>query len=223
MKKKILKGAFVLLIFGVLAAGAVTGASLRVLAAAKPYILPEAELEKAAPADCVLVLGAGLRKDGSPTEVLADRIDTGIRVYESGVSDRLLMSGDHGRKDHDEVNAMKAIAVARGVPADSVFCDHAGFSTYESMYRASDIFGAEKIVIVTQRSHLPRAVYDARRLGIEAYGVASDQRAYANSRYQNVREFLARAKDFVWCIFKPEPTYRGEKIPLSGSGSLTDG
>ena len=91
------------------------------------------------------------------------------------------------------------------------------------MYRASDIFGADKIVIVTQSYHLPRAIYDAQKLGIEAYGISADERTYMGQMYRDVRELLARAKDFVWCIIQPEPTFRGEKIPITASGSLTDG
>ncbi len=142
---------------------------------------------------------------------------------ESGVTDRLLMTGDHGRKEHDEVNAMKAAAVESGIDADTVFCDHAGFSTYESMYRAYDIFGAERIIIVTQEYHLTRAVYDAQKMGITAYGGAADDHTTGGSFWREAREVLARAKDFLCCLFTPEPTYRGERIPISGSASLTDG
>lgn len=166
-----------------------------------------------------LFLKMGTQKDTQNSSHLHDC----IRAYETGVSDRLLMSGDHSRKDYDEVNTMKAIAVESGIPTDNVFCDRAGFSTYESMYRASDIFGANKIVIVTQSYHLPRAIYDAQKLGIEAYGISADERTYMGQMYRDARELLARAKDFVWCIVQPEPTFRGEKIPITANGSLTDG
>lgn len=223
-KKKTLKKILLTLVALCLLAGlALAVMNLCVLAGTKDRILTLEEAAKLEDVDCVLVLGCGLRRDGTPSQLLDDRILTGVRVYETGVTDRILMSGDHGRKSYDEVNAMKTRAANSGIPAGNIFCDHAGFSTYESMYRALDIFGADKIIIVTQSYHLSRAVYDARRLGIDAYGVAATGHAYQTSLYREGREFLARAKDVIWCVFKPEPTYRGEKIPITGDGSLTDG
>ena len=222
-KKTIIKILLVLVVLGVIVGIGVIAANAHIKSVTKGFIIPESELKNLEGIDCILVLGCGVWDDGTPTDMLADRIKVGIRAYESGVSDRLLMSGDHSRKDYDEVNTMKAIAVENGIPADNVFCDHAGFSTYESMYRASDIFGADKIVIVTQSYHLPRAIYNAQKLGIEAYGISADERTYMGQMYRDARELLARAKDFVWCIIQPEPTFRGEKIPITASGSLTDG
>lgn len=173
--------------------------------------------------DCILVLGCGVDDEGNPSKMLNDRIETGVEAFKNCSTSRIIMSGDHGKDDYDEVNTMKTIAIQNGIDADDIFCDHAGFSTYESMYRANDIFGAKKIIIVTQRYHLTRAIYDAKQLGIEAYGVEADKERYGGQLYRDFREFLARGKDFLWCIFKPEPTYRGEKIPLNLKGSETDG
>ena len=173
-------------------------------------------------ADCILVFGAGVRPDGTPSHMLYDRIKRGVELYELGASDRLLMSGDHGRKGYDEVNTMKNYAADMGVDRDVIFMDHAGFSTYESVYRAGEIFGVERVVVVTQQYHLYRAVYIARQFGLEAVGVNADYRTYGFMGYNNAREFLARCKAFIYCIFKPEPTYLGEPIPISGSASLTD-
>ena len=100
--------------------------------------------------------------------------------------------------------------------------DHAGFSTYESIYRAKDIFEAKKVVIVTQEYHLYRALYIANQLGLEAYGVGADPRQYVGATYRELREILARDKDFIKCIFKPEPTYLGDTIPVSGNGDITN-
>lgn len=174
--------------------------------------------------DCVLVLGAGVWGD-SPSHMLEERLNKGVEVYNTGCTSRILMSGDHGRTEYDEVNVMKDFAVEKGAVAEEVFMDHAGFSTYESMYRAKEIFEVKKVVIVTQKYHLYRAVYNARKLGLDAYGVAADgQYNYSLPvrTYNNSREALARCKDFIWCIFKPEPTYLGEAIPISSSGVLTD-
>ncbi len=180
--------------------------------------------EKAADleADCILVLGAGLQPDGKPSPMLSERIRTGVALYKAGASARLLMSGDHGTKGHDEVNAMKDAALAAGVPSEAVFMDHAGFSTYDSMYRARDIFGAKKLVVVTQEYHLPRALWIARRMGLEAVGVACDTQRYSGQLYRDLRELLARDKDFVKCLKMPEPRVLGEAIPLAGSGDVTN-
>lgn len=174
--------------------------------------------------DCVLVLGAGVWGD-APSHLLEERLNRGIEVYKTGCTDRILMSGDHGRIEYDEVNVMKNFAVDGGAIAEEVFMDHAGFSTYESMYRAKEIFQVKKVVIVTQKYHLYRAVYNARKLGLDAYGVAADGQynfSLPVRTYNNFRESLARCKDFIWCIFKPEPTYLGDVIPISSSGVLTD-
>ena len=154
--------------------------------------------------------------------MLEDRLLQGIELYENGTSDRLLMSGDHSRKDYDEVNVMKQFAIDRGINSEHSFMDHAGFSTYESLYRARDVFLADRIIIVTQKYHLYRALYIAEKLGIEAYGVASDPRQYVGQEIRDLREILARVKDFFTVIFKPEPTYLGEAIPIDGNGDLTN-
>lgn len=192
-----------------------------VIESSKPYILSPSEAQ-GLEADCVLVLGARVWNGGRLSAMLEDRVLQGIRLYEAGVSDRLLMSGDHGQKEYDEVNSMKQYAVDKGVPPEHVFMDHAGFSTYESMYRARDVFKAGKIVVVTQEFHLYRAVYIARALGLDAYGVAAEHKVYANMAYSDFREFFARIKDFLMVIVTPLPTYLGDVIPISGSGVLTD-
>ncbi len=197
---------------------AVVGVNAYMISYVSDYILTEEDLTSEN-FDCIMVLGAGLW-DGEPSPMLQERLDFGLKAYETGCSEKLLMSGDHGREEYDEVNKMKDVAIENGVLADNVFMDHAGFSTYESMYRARDIFQVEKMVIVTQKYHLYRAVYNARKLGINAYGFAADRLEYPI--YNDVREALARVKDFFYCIVEPEPTYLGEVIPISASGSLTD-
>ena len=171
--------------------------------------------------DCIIVLGAGIRGD-KPSHMLEDRLLEAIKLYNNKVSPKIIMSGDHGRQDYDEVNIMKNFAIEKGVPSEDIFMDHAGFSTYESLYRAKEVFEAKKVVIVTQKYHLYRALYIANQLGIEAYGVNSDPRRYVGETYRELREFLARNKDFFSCIFKPKPKYLGEAIPVSGSGDLTN-
>lgn len=184
-------------------------------------ILTEAQAAELTDLDCIVVLGCLVRNDGTPSHMLEDRLKRGVALYRQGIAPKLLMSGDHGTVDYDEVDAMKRYAVEAGVASEDVFMDHAGFSTYETVYRAKTIFGADKVVIVTQQYHLHRALYAARALGIDAYGVAADYCSYSGQAVRDVREVLARGKDFLMCIFKPEPTYLGETIPISGSGELT--
>ena len=174
-------------------------------------------------ADCILVLGAKVRDDGTPSAMLEDRIKVGIELYDLRVSDTLLMSGDHGRKDYDEVNCMKNYAVDEGVPAERIFLDHAGFSTYESLYRAREVFGAQSVVIVTQKYHLYRALYIADALGLDAVGVPADLRPYFGQIKRDVREAAARVKDFITSVVQPLPKYMGEPVSLAGDGSVTNG
>lgn len=171
--------------------------------------------------DCILVLGAGVWGD-KPSPMLEDRLLQAIELYKNNISSKIIMSGDHGKEDYDEVNIMKKFAIEKGVPSENIFMDHAGFSSYESVYRAKEIFGANKIIIVTQKYHLYRALYIANKLGIEAYGINSDPRQYVGATYRELREILARNKDFVKCIFKPEPTFLGNTIPVSGNGDSTN-
>jgi vancomycin permeability regulator SanA len=172
--------------------------------------------------DCILVLGCLVKDNGTPSDMLHDRLRMGVELYKAGVAPKLLMSGDHGRTNYDEVAAMKQFAIDADVPSSDVFMDHAGFSTYESLYRARDIFKADKIIIVSQEYHLYRALYIAEQLGVEAYGVSADYRNYSGQTGRDIREVLARVKDVLSCIFKVEPTYLGEVIPVSGNGDVTN-
>ncbi len=189
---------------------------------AKKSILSLEEAAKLSDVDCVVVLGCKVLEDGAPSDMLKDRLTRAVELYNLSAAPKLLMSGDHGREDYDEVGSMKQFAVDNGIPSENVFMDHAGFSTYESMYRAKEIFNADKIIIVTQEYHLYRAVYIAEALGIEAYGVSSDYHTYQGQTSRELREILARCKDFVTTIIKPEPTYLGETISVSGNGDLTN-
>ena len=207
---------------GILGTAVIFGINIYVTQSAGNYILSHEEAAKLSAVDCILVLGCGVRDDGSPSAMLHDRLKRGVALYHDGAAPKLLMSGDHGRVGYDEVDAMKSYAVGEGVPAENVFMDHAGFSTYESMYRAREVFQAKKVIIVTQQYHLFRAVYIARSLGIDAYGVSSDYRTYVGGTAREVREVLARCKDVLTCIWQPEPTYLGDAIPIWGDGNLTN-
>jgi vancomycin permeability regulator SanA len=200
---------------------AVFGINAYVTWTSDDYVLSPEEAAKLEDVDCILILGCGVRDDGTPSVMLRDRLRRGVELYQLGAAPKLLMSGDHGREGYDEVYTMKSFAVDKGIPSEDVFMDHAGFSTYESMYRAKEVFQAKKIIIVTQTYHLFRSIYIARSLGMEAYGVDADLVGYGNANGREVREVLARVKDVFTCIFKPEPTYLGEQIPIWGDGALT--
>lgn len=219
---KLTNGLIVLMMAGVLALAAIIIINVYVKASVKGRIITPGETASM-DFDCIiLVLGAGVRDGGRPSPMLEDRLLQGIELYKNGFSDRLLMSGDHGREEYDEVNVMKQFAVDRGIASEHVFMDHAGFSTYESLYRARDIFETERIIIVTQKYHIYRALYIADKLGLEAYGVASDPRRYAGQDLRDLREIVARVKDCFTVMLKPKPTYLGETIPISGNGDLTN-
>lgn len=178
--------------------------------------------EKETKADAVVVLGAQVKPDGKPSVMLRERLDTGIEIYKAGLTERIIMSGDHGSDDYDEVNTMKDYAIDQGVPSEHIFMDHAGFSTYESMYRAKEIFQAENIIVVTQKYHLYRAIYDAEAMGMQAEGVACDTAVYSGDKYRKFRESIARVKDVGCQVLKPEPACMGEQIPISGNGNVTN-
>ena len=211
----------VVLSLTILGAGTVFGIDAYVRYSVSDRILTQEQVAELEGVDCIVVLGCKVYDDGTPSAMLEDRLKQAIALYDLGAAPKMLMSGDHGQTTYDEVNAMKQFALTSGVPSVDVFMDHAGFSTYETMYRAKEVFCADKIIIVTQGYHLYRSLYIARSLGIEAYGVASDYRRYANQSGMDLREILARVKDFGMCIWKPEPTYLGPEIPISGNGEAT--
>ena len=215
--KKIIKYLAIVLIIIILV---VFGINFYVKSTTKNKIIKESE-SKMEDIDCILVLGAGIWGD-KPSSMLEDRLLQAISLYNNNVSSKIIMSGDHGKENYDEVNIMKQFAIEKGIPSENIFMDHAGFSSYESIYRAKEIFKVKKMIIVTQQYHLYRSLYISKQLGIEAYGVASDPRQYVGATYRELREILARNKDFVKCIFKPEPTYLGETIPVSGNGDFTN-
>ena len=216
--KKVLKYLLIVLICLMLL---VFSLNIYVTSSTKKQIVNKNDYSKLNDIDCIVVLGADIWGD-KPSPLLQDRLDTAISLYENNVSSKIIMTGDHGRKNYDEVNIMKDYTIKNGIKSEDIFMDHAGFSTYESIYRAKEIFKAKKIVIVTQKYHLYRALYIANKLGLEAYGVNSDPRRYSGASYRELREVLARNKDFFKCIIKPKPTYLGEVIPVSGNGNITN-
>ncbi len=171
--------------------------------------------------DCILILGAKVYNN-KPSEMLQDRLDAGAMLYYNGVAKKIIVSGDHGQDEYDEVNVMKSYLMNLGIPDSDIFMDHAGFCTYDSVYRASYIFGAKKMVIVTQEFHLPRAMFIADMYNIDCVGVSGDLHTYAGVEYNYIREIPARIKDFLLVLFSSKPKYMGETIDLSSDASVTN-
>ena len=204
----------------ILAAAAVlAGTNIWVCSEGGGLIVPEADAKTA---DAIIVLGALVWDDGQPSDMLKDRLDVAYELYEAGKAPRILVSGDHGREEYDEVNGMRRYLEGKGVPTEAIFMDHAGFDTYATMYRARDVFVVKRAIVVTQKYHLYRALFLAKNMGLDAQGV--DCKRY-DSKYQwyyDLREAAARAKDFFLAkVFKPKPQYLGDELPISGSGLVT--
>lgn len=211
--KKILKIILVLILLIVLI-------NLYMILSTKNRIIKEKDIDNHN-FDCIIVLGAGIRRNG-PSPMLEDRLLTAIELYNKGIAPKILVSGDHEHDDYDEVNVMKNYLKEKGIPSKDIFMDHAGLSTYDSIYRAKKIFKANKTIIVTQKYHLYRSLYISKSIELKAYGVSANKQSYAFQIKRDIREIAARIKDFFMCIFKPEPTYLGEVIPIKGNGDRTN-
>ena len=197
--------------------------NIYVVQSTKKYIHASAdELQKH---EVVLIPGALVFSDGRLSNMTKDRADKGIELYQKGLVNKILVSGDHGTNGYDEVNTIRNYILEKGIPAEDVFMDHAGFTTFNSMYRARDIFKVRDMIIVTQDFHLPRAVFLARSLGMDAEGLNSSVKNYSkrNVAYLNMREWSARIKAFLQVnIFHSKPRFLGEVIPITGDGRVTE-
>src|SRR3989344_291615 len=162
--------------------------------------------------ETALVLGAAVYSSGDLSPVYKKRADKALELYKAGKVSKILASGDNSTVEYNEVNPVRNYLLARGVPNEDIFLDHAGFDTYSTMYRARDIFEVSSVIIVTQSFHLPRAVFIARALGIDAYGVPADDGNFKVSNY--VREVLANEKALINVVFHRQPKYLGDTIPI---------
>jgi len=210
----------ILLLCFMLLASAVLAINVRLILTGDPmmYSVSSAPQKQAA-----LILGARILGKNTVSHILADRLETGIALYNAGKVQKLLISGDHGQRNYDEVNVMRRYLLASGIPPEDIFMDHAGFDTYDSVYRAKEVFGVESMLIVTQRFHLYRGLFIARSLNIDAAGVDSSLREYnAETQLRNdFREVLARVKAYADVLLVAKPTFLGTKMPISGDGRMT--
>ena len=179
------------------------------------------EIDRKNTYDCVLVLGCRVYDDGRLSPMLEDRMKVAVDLMEQGISDRLLVSGDHATDDYDEVGAMKNYAVENGVDSSAVFQDHDGYSTYDSIARLKTVYGARRVVIVTQSYHLHRALHLAQTMGIEAVGVSADLQTYSKQTSYDFREIFARCKDVYLGLRAPAPSGDLTPVSLDGDGNTT--
>lgn len=176
-------------------------------------------IEDVPQADAALILGAAILRNGNLSPVLKDRVDQAIELYQAGKVEKIIASGDNSTKDYNEVQPIRTYLRAAGIPDEDIFLDYAGFDTYSSIYRARDVFLAKSLSIVSQSFHLPRAVFIARKLGLEASGVSADRGHYKLVNY--FREMLADVKAAANLLSAREPKYLGDPIPLSGEEGAT--
>ena len=198
------------------------GINLYIINYAKPFIytnitsLPESYT--------VIIPGAKVYANNI-SDVVRDRIEAGVDCVNHSKAQRILISGDHGRTDYDEVNQMRLyMQRIYNVQPDIIFMDHAGFSTYETMYRARDIFCVDDAVVVTQKFHLARSVYIGRKLGLNIVGYeAPELVVYSKQTHANwkAREALARIKAFFMVLLNSKPTYLGQQIPITGNAKTS--
>ncbi|MDR1747959.1 MAG: YdcF family protein [Spirochaetaceae bacterium] len=194
-------------------------ANIIVIASTAKYIYTD--IEKLPKKQAVLVPGALVRGE-ILSRVLEDRVKTAVSVMKAGSAEKILLSGDHGRRNYDEVNGMKKYLLLREpwIPPEHIFLDHAGFNTYDSMFRAKKVFEVSSLIITTQQFHISRAVFIARSLGIDAVGYAVSQRTYSKALQSqwSIREYLARVKAVIDIMTRRNPRYLGPAIPVTGDG-----
>lgn len=181
------------------------------------YILQSRE--DAPHAEAAIILGAAITQAGLPSPVLQDRVLMAVDLYRQGKVSKILVSGSNPSTSYNEVNPVRKVLVENGIPTEDIFLDHAGFDTYSTMYRAKEVFKVTSAIVVTQNFHLPRALFLARNMGLEAYGMPADRSTYTLKNY--VREFFSRPKAFIDIVMKRSPKYTGPVIPITGDGTAT--
>ena len=172
-----------------------------------------------------LVFGAGIKQDGKLSDVLTDRLETVFELYTFQKVRKIIVSGDNGSVNYGETNAMRDYLLERGIVPRDIFTDYAGFDTFDSIYRAREIFGANDLILISQEFHLPRALFIAKNLEIEAVGFSANLREYRNARRMRLREILANVKaagelllEPIRKLFHSQPKFAGKKIPIEGDG-----
>ncbi len=184
-------------------------------------------VESAPAAPVGIVFGAGLTRNGSPSPVLRDRVETAAALYTAGKIEKILMSGDNRISSYNEPGAMRSYALELGVPDEDIVLDYAGRRTYDTCYRARHIFGVRQAILITQSFHIPRAIYLCNHLGVSSVGVPADVRTYGrrSNAYWNIREIPATTMALweVWIsrplpvLGKPEPIFNADEAARSAA------
>ncbi|HVS79987.1 MAG TPA: ElyC/SanA/YdcF family protein [Candidatus Paceibacterota bacterium] len=200
-------------IFGI-AAACFIAINLYVSGVGAKYIA--ASTENLPQVQAAIIPGAAVTQKGTPGAVLEDRIAMALSLYKQGKVSKILVSGSNGTLDYNEVDPVRKVLMSNQIPQEDIFLDHAGFDTYSTMYRAKAVFQVDSAIIVTQDFHLPRALYLARSMGIEAYGIPADRGTYTARNY--FRELFSRPKAFFDVLIHRVPKYLGDPIPITGSG-----
>lgn len=176
---------------------------------------------QAEPAYTAIVLGSLVFNENKVSGTVRHRCDKAIELYQAGKVKRLLVSGDHGTKAYDEVNAMKNYLVKMGVPEKDIFMDHAGFNTYDTMVRAKKVFQVDDAIVVSQDFHLARSLYIAQHAGLNAQAIAAKDSQHLNLKWITNREILARVKSYLEVVINRDPKFLGEVIPITGNSSAS--
>ncbi|MEK7103843.1 MAG: ElyC/SanA/YdcF family protein [Patescibacteria group bacterium] len=163
------------------------------------------DINKIPKAQTVMVLGASVYRNKTMSDMLKDRANTAIEIYKTGKAENILVSGDGKEKNYNEVEVVNSYLLEQGIPKEKILLDYYGFDTYDSLYRARDIFGVKNIIISTQNFHLPRAIFIARNLGLEAYGITADKHKYKNMELNIGRELLATVKAYFDVFYNVKP------------------
>jgi len=162
-----------------------------------------------------IVFGASVYSNGDLSPVLEDRVDTAIQLYRAHKVDRILVSGDNRHPSYNEPKTMREYILNHAVEPHDVVIDFSGRSTYETCVRARDVFGLRRVVLVSQGYHLPRALFIANRIGLDAVGMAGDLRLNQEIDYHSAREWAAEVKAYYNLNFKPPIVNVDERIPIN--------
>lgn len=171
-------------------------------------------------AKVALIFGAGIRGN-KPSRYLKDRLDAGIKLYKTNKVNKILLSGDNGREEYDELTVMKLYCYENGVDTNKIYIDYAGFDSYSTMYRAKAIFKIDTAVLITQRYHLNRCLYIGKKLGIKVYGLSANRGIYKGYRYYAVREYLSVCKAVLDIFRNRKPKFLGKEISIDGPSNYT--
>lgn len=196
----------------------VLGINLLVKSQTDPVIFSR---EKDTPGSKVaIIFGAGINNN-KPSKYLKDRLDAGIELYKNNKIDKILLSGDNGSDEHDELTVMKLYCYQHGVDTNKIYLDYAGFDSYSTLYRSKYIFNIDTAILVSQKYHLNRCINIGNKLGVKSYGFAADKGTYQGYKYASFREYFALVKSTIDLMIGRKPHFLGEKININGPSNYT--